>query len=174
MLCTLGYIMYFQITVLSGFMPRGGIAGSTATLFVVFEEPPCCSTSWLCPFVFLPPGSGFTSALPTPFPWSIYVCFCLSFRWSIVALQCFCCTAKRVSCVHPCGPAFGSSPSSGHHRALHAVQGVLTGGLLYTVSVVCVSSPASHFTEIFDFLICILAFLSDLLSDYDFLFPVDA
>ena len=106
-----GVHMYFQITVLSGCMPRGGIAGSTATLFVVFEEPPCCSTSWLCPFVFLPPGSGFTSGLPTPFPWSIYVCFCLSFRWSIVALQCFCCTAKCVSCVHPCGPAFGFLPA---------------------------------------------------------------
>ena len=36
------------------------------------------------------------------------------------------------------------------------------------------SIPTSHFTEIFDFLICILAYLSDLLSDHDFLFPVDS
>ena len=48
-------------------MPGSGIAGSMATLFVVFEKPPCYSTSWLGPLVFLPPGSGFTSGLHTPF-----------------------------------------------------------------------------------------------------------
>ena len=102
-------------------------------------------------------------------------CFCLSFRWSIVALQCFCCTAKRVSSVHTCSPVFGFSPvlvTIEHCILCRRFSLVIC--FIHSISSVYMSTPTSHFTEIFDFLICILAFLSDLLSDNDFLFPVDA
>ena len=89
-----GVHVSFQMTVLSGFMPRSGIAGScgnsicsflgASILLHVVATPICvpttsvrvylwppCSVSDLCASVFLPEPC----------------CVCLSFHWGTVALQ---------------------------------------------------------------------------------------